>query len=285
VKIIKNSENFETMESQKLFFFLKNSTVFDCETCPTICFRYVISDRLILTDPDARESNIGSWKELLLEKISDLQNQFVWVTKKHTIKNKSKTDKTRNKTKFPHQAQESLQESAKPKRKVSNRVSFTNDTKRGSVAAGDIQFSSDSENDLRSKHQNAQKSQKAQKPQKSAVPNYLPQNRRLVIPIPYSKNLGFAVMDTVNGITVAQVSTTSKLYKKVQIGDVLLGVNGRSDVQRAHEVKGVLARNGSEQCRFVFVGGSEEQRRLARSIISDKHVLGMKIKSSEFLYM
>ena len=247
--------------------------VFSCVTCPTICFRYVISDRLILTDPDARESNIGSWKELLLEKISNLQNQFVWVTRK-----RSKIKKTPNKTKPPPQTKhKNFEESVKPKLKVTNRVSFTNDTKRGSVAAGDINFSSDSENDVRNAH----------KPQRSAKNqlDYLSPNHRLEIPISYSNNLGFAVMDTVNGITVAQVSTTSQLYKKVQIGDALSGVNGRSDVQRAHEVKGVLARTGGELCRFVFVGGSEEQRRLTRSIIGDKHVLGMKIKSSEFVYM
>ena len=93
-------------------------------------------------------------------------------------------------------------------------------------------------------------------------------------------------MDTISGITVAQVSTTSNLYKKVQIGDILIGVNGkRTNLDRSHEVKGILSRSGSGVSRFVFVGGSEDQRRLARSIIGDKHVLSMKIKSSEFVYM
>ena len=227
--------SFDSSVVEKIRFLEGANVNFQSEVSEVIDrdFNHVISDRLVLSDPDQENSNFRSWKDELLEKIFNLQKQFVWVTKKAEKVKKS----------------EKIEKAPVKKMKVAKNVSFTEDTKRGSLAEN-IDFDYKNE-----------------------------------ISIPYSKNLGFAIMDTVNGITVAQVSTTSRLYKKVQIGDVLHSVNGKINLERAHEVKPVLMRNGSGLCRFSFISGSQEQKRLARSIISDKHVLGMKIKSSEFVYM
>ena len=89
-----------------------------------LCF-HVISDRLILNDPDM-PGEMQNWRENVLRMVEEQQQRLVWVTKPEQ-------------TATPKQRKSNLRQQNSTQNKRAQ-VSFTEDTKRGSVAAYDVEF-------------------------------------------------------------------------------------------------------------------------------------------------